>query len=283
MVIYGIDSYVDTQICALNPDSATWEMIIYITIIPFILPSCILTPVLIKWSILIKNLRKERNINSEYLARFDYEEDTENKTIATTYYKRRGMEHSVLMSECKTSSELPVIPVDRVDSEADCTDLPNRSSSLNSSINNIKVQIRDDIYNGNNLIAPRINSFSRASKGTLNFLCQDKNFPRIILIFSLVHIALWAPFFISLILNSLIKWDNIIKDGDEVYKSVSLGTLWLGYMETAITPVLIYLLSTFVNKIVNQICSCICPCGTKGRKLDLEPVEILHKSTSNEM
>ena len=285
-VIFGIDSYIDTRTCALIPDSANWEMISYITIIPFILPSCILTPVLIKWSNLTNNLRKERNISSEYLAQYDYEEDTENQNIASKYYERRSKEHSVLLGGCKTSAEVPVISVDMVDSEADSTELPNLSNSLNSSITNITVQFKEDIYKSNSLIVPmhtRINSFSRASEGTLNFLCQDKNFPRIIFIFSLVHIALWAPFFISLILNSLIKWDNIINDGDEVFRSVSLVTLWLGYMETAITPVLIYLLSTFVHKIVNQICSDICPCGAKGRKLDLEPVEILQESTSNSM
>ena len=257
---YGIDCYIDTKKCALLPDSANWEMIIYIAIIPFILPSCILTPILLKWSILRKNLQKERNINSEYLAQFVCEEDAENQTIASTYYKRRSM----------------------ADSATDCNDLPNVPNSINPSLTNINVQIRDDIYTNNSLIVPRINSFSRVSKGTLNFLCQDKNFPRIILVFSLVHIALWAPFFIFLILNSVSKLDNITKDGDEVYQSVSLVTLWLGYMETAITPVLIYLLSTFVHKIVNQICSGMCPCRSKGRKLDLKPVEILHKSTSNE-
>merc|ERR1719322_978749 len=114
----------------------------------------------------------------------------------------------------------------------------------------------------------RVSSFSRASKGTINFLCQDKNFPRLLFTLGIVHTVLWLPFFIVLILGALLS--PPIERPEEgllvIDPYIALSTLWLGYIETAITPILIYLLSSFVNKVIKQVCTDIFPCCSHQRR-----------------
>ena len=259
-VIFGVDSYINTEKCTLIPGSSQWPMILYISTIPFILPSCVLTPFLLKWSNLRKKLGVSRNISCDYLANYDEQEDTENQQNALKYYANREKDHQKLLVNT-TPGSLPVIFVEHLEDEVN-SEHSSCTNSVYSSTNDINVEVNNEIAKSNSLVVPisnriHLNSFSRASKGTMNFLCADKNFPRILLTLSVVHIVLWTPFYINLILSSLL----II----HVHEAIALFSVWLGYIETAITPLLIYLLSTFVSKVINQIFKDICNCDPKRR------------------
>ena len=264
-VVFGVNSYIDTEKCTLVPDSSNWGMILYISCIPFFLPSCILTPILLKWSSLRKKLGVNPNISSEYLAQYDEQEDTENKQIASKYYESRNKHPSTILGDGE-SGAMPVIFVEHLEDDNN-SEHSSLTNSVNSITYNISTHGSSDIAKGNNLevptLSPRVNSLTcRASKGTLNFLSQDKDFPRILLTLSLLHMVLWAPFFINLIISALF---NISVD-ESLHESIALCTLWLGYIETAITPILIYLLSSFVNKVIKQICTDIC-CSHKSNSI----------------
>jgi hypothetical protein len=64
------DSFVDFEECALNPKN--YGMIIYVIVVLFILPACILTPLFIKWSRLNKQFDLKRDLSADFL---DYDDD----------------------------------------------------------------------------------------------------------------------------------------------------------------------------------------------------------------
>ena len=287
-VVFGADRYIDTTTCTLVSDSSNWAMVLYISIIPFILPSCILTPILLKWSNLSIKLGVSPTISSDYLEQYDEQEDNENQEMASKYYETTHKHHPTILGDTE-SGAVPVIFIEHLEEDEVSSERSSLASSPTSSLNNINVQFKNDILKSNSLIVPmpynRASSFSRASKGTLNFLSQDKNFSRILLILSIVHIVLWAPFFVNLILSSQFTLCRPNEDGNfndtcvNVYEAVSLCILWLGYIETAITPILVYLLSRFVHKIINQICIDICPCNNNDRRNSTVPTKQIVKVT----
>ena len=263
-IIFGVGSFIDTEKCTLTPNISNWSMILYITMIPFILPSCILTPCLLIWSNLRKRLKLDQNISSEYLAQYDEVEDQENQEIASKYYENRHQHPSIVLGKGQ-NPDLPEICIENMDDELISDNESTQCPSMTASVNNIVFQTKSEAPSINDsLMVPsqheRVSSFSRPSMGTLNFLCQDKNFPRMLLTLSIVHTVLWLPFFINLILASLFSI---------IAPYIALCTLWLGYIETAVTPILIYLLSTFVNKVVNQVCNDIFPCFNYQRRHSL--------------
>ena len=270
-VLFGIDNFIDTEKCTLTPSISHWPMILYITVIPFILPSCILTPCLLIWSNLRKKLKLNQNISSEYLAQYDDVEDQENQEIASKYYKNRHNNPSIVLGKGH-SPVLPEICIENIEEEFSSEE-STEEHSVTSSINNIAIQTKYEPSSTNDsLMVPshheRVSSFSRASKGTINFLCQDKNFPRLLFTLGIVHTVLWLPFFIVLILGALLS--PPIERPEEgllvIDPYIALSTLWLGYIETAITPILIYLLSSFVNKVIKQVCTDIFPCCSHQRR-----------------
>ena len=284
-ILFGVENFMDTEKCTLTPSTSNWPIIMYITVIPFILPSCLLTPCLLIWSNLRKKLKLNQNISSEYLAQYDEVEDQQNQEIASKYYENRHNHPSIVLGKGHTPT-LPEICIENIEEESSSEE-STEEHSVTSSINNIAVHTKYEPSSTNDsLMVPyeqeRMNSFSRASKGTINFLCQDKNFPRMLFTLSIVHTVLWLPFFITFILAALFSptEEQVMAQDDNLFiidPYIAICTLWLGYIETAVTPILIYLLSTFVNKVVKQVCSDIFPCCTPQRRHSITETEkIVH-------
>ena len=89
----------------------------------------------------------------------------------------------------------------------------------------------------------------RTSQATLEFLKTDSNLPRTLFSLTISNMISWLPFFIlmlvTIFLTSTPEWPTRI---------LFLGTLWWGYTQSLITPVLIYVVSDRVNFFVNVAC-----------------------------
>ena len=93
---------------------------------------------------------------------------------------------------------------------------------------------------------------SRVSKGTVDFLSSDNDFAKILLSLSTVHILTWGPFFVFMLVMPCLT--------DPVIRMLSYLVAWLGYIESAIIPIIIFILSTFVRKILTQTIKDLCSC-----------------------
>lgn len=90
-------------------------------------------------------------------------------------------------------------------------------------------------------------------RGTVNFLSSDNDFARILLTLSVVHGISWSPFFVFLLALPVIS--------HPLSPAVAYFVAWLGYTESALNPVIIFLLSTFIHKLVCQTFRVLCGCG----------------------
>ena len=89
----------------------------------------------------------------------------------------------------------------------------------------------------------------KPSKATLSFLKTDKNLPRTLFTLAISNALAWAPFFALLTFtsfNAILAWDLVVPH------ELFLGTLWLGFGQSPLTPFLIYFLSDRVYYLLNS-------------------------------
>ena len=89
----------------------------------------------------------------------------------------------------------------------------------------------------------------KPSKATLSFLKTDKNLPRTLFTLAISNALAWAPFFAVLTFtsfNAILAWDLVVPH------ALFLGTLWLGFGQSPLTPFLIYFLSDRVYYLLNS-------------------------------
>ena len=184
------NSLVDFNDCKLLPQN--YGMVFYVTLITYVLPSLIVTPVLFRWTKIRDEFSIRRDISSDFLDRDD-EIDLE-------------MEENIKIS--RQNSEL--------------------QESLSSSLSSLT---------------------RKTSKATLNFLKTDSNLPRTLFTLALIHAILWFPFFILLIFSSIKEMFLFSYLPPQI---VYLGSLWLGFAQSPLTPFLIYFLSDRVYHLLNS-------------------------------
>ena len=87
---------------------------------------------------------------------------------------------------------------------------------------------------------------TRTSVATLEFLKTDSNLPRTLFSLTISNVISWLPFFVLMFVTIFLA--------STPTRIIFLGTLWWGYTQSLITPVLIYIVSDRVNFFVNVAC-----------------------------
>ena len=104
----------------------------------------------------------------------------------------------------------------------------------------------------------QFSSFLESFSGTVDFLSCDNDFPRLLMTLSVVHAVGWAPFFIFIATVPVMA--------QPISPSVGYFVAWLGYTESALDPILVFMLSSFVNKLVCQTFKVVCGgCGKETK------------------
>ena len=133
---------------------------------------------------------------------------------------RRDISSDFLDREDDEEAEIEELKISRQNSEL--------HSSLNSSLSSLN---------------------RKPSKATLNFLKTDSNLPRTLFTLALFHALFWLPFFTLLIFTSI---KELFSFTFEPPIQVFLGSLWLGFAQSPLTPFLIYFLSDRVYHLLNH-------------------------------
>jgi len=87
--------------------------------------------------------------------------------------------------------------------------------------------------------------YRKPSRVTQLFLVSDKNFPRTLFAMAIMHAVTWAPFYFVILISPILTV--------RLPREVFLLSAWLGYSQSVITPVMIYLLSDRVYKMLNDL------------------------------
>lgn len=276
-------SVVDYDTCTLAPSPAlqaanqhgggdSVATYIYIFAVPYFMPSLLLTPLLIWWTDLFRQTLIHRDISSDYLTDAPDEEQQFTKIKPRDDIQTDVPSSPVLVTVTEPSEE--VAGTDQNDNAPHSSMTPEAASgsfALEGLENGMNLDPSDAGRDQSMLLQVplptesqnRLYSLSRASWGTVNFLAADNDTPKILITFTFVHAALWFPFFSLLLISPFM----VHSEEPRVPLAIHLFSGWLGFIEIAITPVLIYVLSKFVNKVINQAAREICcHCRSKPTK-----------------
>ena len=215
------NSLVDFQACQLLPQN--YGMVFYVVFLIFLLPSMVVTPIL------------TRSTHMRYLPTVDYLLKPAGLCLQNNFFDYR--------KEFNIRRDISADFLDKEESEDEEEAEEIRVKMKISSRRNSEL-LHCSACSDSTLSLDR-----KPSQATLNFLKTDKNLPRTLFTLAISNALAWTPFFTLLTFTSfnvLWAWNLVVP------YELFLGTLWLGFGQSPLTPFLIYFLSDRVYHLLNS-------------------------------